>query len=103
MQNPMSETQMRFLAERRFLEMYNASKPKSEPPTLQDKNLALRYICNGTTSLPTITIATRDRIEAEMIARRRSELEQKIADIRGASDIESGATSPISPAPLDTP
>ncbi len=88
-EHPVPEAQRKALAEHRVLAMYNASKPRGEPPTLQDKNVALKYIAKGTTSLPTITIATRDRIEAEMKAR-------KLADIHRIAT-EAAAAKEVSP------
>lgn len=98
MEQEVNPAQKTALQEHRFRQMYKASKPKQDPPSLQDKNLALKYICNGTTSLPTITIATRDRIEAEMLARRKAEF-NRLAMEMTVDD----ATSPVSPDTLDTP
>lgn len=96
MEQTANPAQKLVLQEHRFLQMYKASKPKQESPTLQDKNLALKYICNATTSLPTITIATRDRIEAEMIARRRAEFNRLAMDM----SLE-GVNADVSPGALD--
>lgn len=68
----------------------------SAKPNLQDKDKALKYICRATTSLPVVTIATRDRVEAEMLARRRADLNRASVE----QNLESGAS--ISPGPLDT-
>lgn len=66
---------------------------RREQPTLQDRMQAFRYIVNGSTSLPVITIATRDQIEREQAARVRADQNREQLDVSVAQS--------FSPGPLD--
>lgn len=54
----------------------------------------MKVVCNATTSLPTLTIATRDHVEELMLARRRAD-EHRLAYVEGAVDT-------VSPETLDS-
>ena len=51
--------------------LWNKFRPRT-PVTFQDRVGVLRLVLNATTSLPVLTIATRDWVESEILARRRA-------------------------------
>lgn len=69
--------------------LFRASKPKNDPLSFRDRVDTLAYVTKATTSLPVITIATRDRVEVEMVGRRQAQ--QNFVDM----------VSDTSPEPLD--
>lgn len=56
--------------------LWDKNRPR-DPVTHQDRKDTLRFVTKATTSLPTLTIATRDRVEAEMLARARADENRK--------------------------
>ena len=63
-------------------------------PSIGDKSKAMKVVCEATSSLPVLTIATRDRVEELMAARRRAD-EHRAAYVEGLVDT-------VSPETLDS-
>ena len=62
-------------------------------PTFREKCRAMKAVGHFMVSLPTLTIATRDRIEQEMLARQRAD--------QNRAGYEIAAASALSPETLD--
>lgn len=90
----MSQPQFKIPPEHLVKHLLQRSREAEPRPTIGQKSKAMKVVCNATASLPTLTIATRDRVEELMLARRRAD-EHRLAYVEGAVDT-------VSPETLDS-
>lgn len=74
--------------------LLRASKPKREEIPFETKDRAMKAAALSGVSLATTTIVTRDRVEAEMGARRRADMNRMVSD-------QVAANAAASPETLD--
>lgn len=74
------------------IRLFKQSRMSGKTASMAEKSAAMKVATATSTSWPVITISTRDRIEEEMKARGRADLNRAILD----------ATPPTSPDVLDS-
>lgn len=85
--------------ETRIRLMRRKAAADANPATMAGKSAAMKAAALSSISLPTLTIVTRERVEDEMLARRRADLYRAAADQRVAGEVEAKHTG--SPEHLD--